>query len=246
MQLYATQDELDKAVAVQSIIKKIYKPERHSGGLRNVYGVDAGAVSFALAALYDLGKGNSRQALRSCRQLLKELLPKVKSDYHQAFCTMYPLVLVLKEAGFSSEARAFFEKVVIAPYGDNHNIFECLSILFALTGKSEVSEDKLDEYVDWAGKHKNVFHGELVCTLTGRLGRCANSLSAEICWLLASRMKAGVRRATLIECSRQLATNASLFNRRRGFTQARKQAQVILTKLRLLSGPDIGDVGDSR
>jgi hypothetical protein len=102
--------------------------------------------------------------------VLKELLPKVKSDRHQAFCTMYPLVVILKEAGFSSEARAFFEKVVIAPYGDDHNIFECLSILFALSGKIEVSEDKLDKYTDWASKRENLVHGEAVCTITGRLG----------------------------------------------------------------------------
>jgi hypothetical protein len=51
MQFYSRQDELDKAVAVQSIIKKIYKPERHCEGLRSVYGIDAGAVSYALAAM---------------------------------------------------------------------------------------------------------------------------------------------------------------------------------------------------
>jgi hypothetical protein len=244
MQFYAAQDELDKAVAVQSLIKRIYKPDRHCGGLRNVYGCDAGALSFSLAAFYDLCKGNTRQALRSCRQVLKELLPKVKSDYHQAFGTMYPLVIVLKETGFSAEARAFFEKAVIAPFGDHHNIFECLSVLFTLTGKGQVSEDKITEFAAWATKRENLVHGERVCMVTGRLGRCANTISAEICWLLASSMKAGVPRTTLIEYSKQLASHAALFNRKHGFTLARKQSQAILSKLRMLSELDVDDGDD--
>jgi hypothetical protein len=38
--------ELDKALAVHSLIRKLYKPEIHSKGLCRFYGMDSGALSF--------------------------------------------------------------------------------------------------------------------------------------------------------------------------------------------------------
>ena len=238
MQFYGGQDEVEKAIAVQSMIKKIYKPDRHSQGLRNVYGIDAGALSYSLAAFYELAKGSSRQALRSCRQVLKEVIPKVKSDYNQAFSLMYPLAVVLKEGGFSAEACAFYEKVVTVPYGDKHNVYECLRILFALTSKNGVSEDAISEFADWASNRENLLHDERVNMITGKLGRCADTLSAEICFLVAAQLPASRRKVNLIDYGKQLVSQATIFHRKHGNAIARKQAQSILTKLRLLNGND--------
>jgi len=243
MDFYSRQDELEKALAVQSVIKRLYK-DAHSNLLCEVYGMDVGALSFSFASFYELVKGEKKQALRSCRLVLKDLLNKIKSDYEQAFSIVYPLVLILKEAGFSTEARALFNKAVIEPFGNLAGkkdrfslpyIHESLLVLLDLSGKIKVNQDKKMELVDWAGKRENIVFNESTNIALGRLGQCGNTISAEICYLLASELDDCGERDFILEAGRQLCSHAIEFHRKYGTTLARKRAQNIAKKIESLN-----------
>jgi len=248
MVFYSCQNELEKAIAVQSIIKKLFKPDKHADSLRKLYGLDVGTASFSLAAFFEMTKGDNRQALRSCRHVLKELLPRAKTDSNQALATMYPLVLVLKEAGFSNEARAFFEKVVVQPFAGKEDgdssfpvlaVFEALSMLFTLTGKEPVKGEKLDSYVAWALKSENLKFDENVNLRLARLGRCMYTVCAEICLQLAGLLPDGGEKDMLLDYGRQLVEHATMFHRKNCLSVARRQAQLLSSKFKMVGATSI-------
>jgi hypothetical protein len=67
--------ELDKALAVHSLIRKLYKPDIHSKGLCRFYGMDSGALSFKWALISTFSWEEIKVALKSCRTALKEIVP---------------------------------------------------------------------------------------------------------------------------------------------------------------------------
>jgi class 3 adenylate cyclase len=198
MQFYSRRNQLLKAIAVHSVIKQLYKPEKHSSLLRKVYGTDAGAMSFCLASHFQMVLGENRQAIRNCRNVIRDLFPRIETDFLQSFSMMYSLVFVLNESGYSAEARGFFERVVVLPFGDQihqHDdklslltIYEPLVILLDLSVKGELSDSKLDEYRRWALVEANLSFDPSVNIKLGRLGRCGDSVGAEICLLVAAHL----------------------------------------------------------
>jgi hypothetical protein len=247
MQLCSRQNDLEKAIAVQSLINQLYKPDRHSKGLRNVYGIDAGAMSFCLSSHYEMVLGHNRHALKSCRNIVRDLLPRIQTDFHQSFCMIYPLIFVLKECGYAAEGRGFFEKVVVNPFGeqsctDNESflllsIYEPLTILLDLS-KKDISEDTIHDATTWIFNESNgLVYESSINQKLGCLGRCADSIIAEICLLLAVHSKDGKQRTSVIKTGIKIAQAASIFNRKHHLTVAQKQVHAIFTKLKILMVP---------
>lgn len=243
MVLFSRTGHNDKAIAVQSVIKEIYKPERHSKGLRNCYGMDSGALSLSLCAYLLMSQGDRRQALKLCRVVLKEIVPCIESDFDQAYMLVYPLLFVLKDAGFAGEAKQVFERVVIQPYGNTcsrakypflQKTIEPLTMLLNLTSK-QVSETDIEDISQWASDATHLMLGEEVNLCLGRMGRCGDSLSAELCLHLASRLPTtSDTRRTLVAYGSLVISNAITFNRRYGLKFAIRKAQEIQVQLKTL------------
>jgi hypothetical protein len=240
-QLHAKMAELDKALAVHSLIRKLYKPEKHSKGLCRFYGMDSGAMSFAMGSYFHLLLGGNKVALKSCRTALKEIVPKIESSFEQAFSVLYPLTLVLMGTGYGAEGRAFFEKVVIQQYGRPEGpgfyltgIYTPFMILLDLTGKKKVKKEKLAEYLTWAIKGEGCRVGKVVNMHLGRLGHCGDSISAEVYTLLAASVPAGRLRETLLKLGKALADEALKFNKKHRLKIAQEQVHVVLNKLNAL------------
>ena len=275
MQFYSKQNQLQKAIAVHSVIKQLYKPEMHSALLRKVYDMDAGAISFCISSHLQMVLGDNRQAIRNCRNIVRDLIPRVETDFMQSFSMMYSLVFVLNENGYSAEARGFFEKVVVLPFGNQVHeteekfslltIYEPLVILLNLSVRGDLSGSKLDEYRQWALNERNLVFESPVNTKLGQLGRCADSVGAEICLLVAAHMAECPDRkiiihngmsfiVCLVECfvlhsdtvsfisskGTRIALKAAVFNKRNGLTVAHKQVHCIASKLKVLD-PDSGN-----
>lgn len=243
MDLYSNQGELDKSIAVQSIIKKLYKPDKHSKGLTNVYGIDAGALSFSLCSYFYMMQKNNRQALRTARFVLKELFPKIEATFNQSFALIYPIVFVLKETGFAAEARAFFEKLIISPFklnvrGIQSNvltIYKPLGMLLDLSTKGRPSSAIINDCFEWTTDKSRLFFGERVNLHLSRLGHSADSISAEICAGVAATMEAGKSRNELVKLGLDVINKAILFLRKNGLHAALKQAHEVRNKLERLS-----------
>ena len=240
MKLYGRQGDLDKSIAVHSIIKSIYKPEKHSEKLRDVYGQDSGALSFALCAFWETLEGEKKSGLKMCRSVLKDLLPRFDRDFFNMFNLMFPLVMAFKEAGYPNEARAFFTKLIMIPYGDcpeDHSlyyltrIFPAVSVLLGVANAKKVSKSELLEWANWV-LHQRTFGQKLQLEL-GRFGRCADSLTAEICLLIAEQLpKTDPLRARVLMKGNELISEALHFHRKFGMNCAIKPAKSIQAKLR--------------
>lgn len=183
----------------------------------------------------------NRLALKkTARRVLKELVPKVETDFQQSLAMIYPIVFVLKEGGYAMEARAFFEKVVLDPYEDCKeaeittilSIYKPLTILLDLSDRRSVDDATLRHYLAWVRKGQGLCFGAEVNSILGRLGRCADSLSAEICLLLAEKLDRPKDRDLVLIYGQRIAANADIFNRRHGWKLAQKQAHVISLKLK--------------
>jgi hypothetical protein len=240
-QLHAKMAELDKALAVHSLIRKLYKPDIHSKGLCRFYGMDSGALSFAMGSYFHLLLGGNKVALKSCRTALKEIVQKIESNFQQVFSVLYPLTLVLMGTGYGDEGRAFFEKVVIQQYGRPEGagfyltgIYTPFMILLELAGKKKMQKEKLVEYLGWAVKGEGCRVGDVVNMHLGRLGRCGDSISAEVYTLLAASVPAGKLRNTLLTLGKALADEALKFNKKHRLRIAQEQVRVVLNKLKVL------------
>lgn len=242
-QLHAKLGYLDKALAVQSVIKSLYKPERHSKGLRRSYGLDSGALSASFGSYFQLALGRNKQSLKQCRSTLKEIVPKIELDFRQSFSMMYPLTLVLMGTGYGTEGRSFFEKVVIQAFGQPEGpsfylgaIYQPLLMLLDLTGRRKVKKEKLAEYLAWAVAADRCRFGEVVNLHLGRLGRCGDSISAEIYTLLAASVPEGRLRNTLLTHAKALCEEAMAFNKKHRLRVAQEIVRVVEGKMEVLRG----------
>jgi class 3 adenylate cyclase len=250
MRLYSRLGQLDKAIAVYSVLKMLYKAERHSKALRSVYCVDLAALSFSLVSYIYMVKGDRREALRNCRRVLKELIPTVgETDFDQAFALAYPLVFVLKETGYANEAQLVFDTVFRTPYekcdrprksGFVVHIFEPLSMLLSLSGVAEIRQEKLEECLVWIRDRKNLRFDDDVNRYLGQLGRCAYSIRAEICLQVAKEIpeKTELRKSVIAFGS--IAASAAIVNNRKYVHKmALIQAERLQTKLIELSRDEL-------
>jgi class 3 adenylate cyclase len=246
MILYSRQGRNDKAIAVQSVIKNIYKPVVHTKGLRTCYGMDSGAVSFSLCSYLQMEQGNRREALRLCRHVLKTLIPKIESDREQSFALVFPLLFVLKDSGFGSQAKQVFEKVILFPFhgweasglfGIIEPIFEPLLMLLTLSTKEDIRQETIREILDFVGKRSNILHSEQMNLHLGRLGRCGDSICAELCLQLALRLPIDSEaRKNALTYARLVVSTAITFNRKHRLKFALANVQTIREHIKAVSG----------
>lgn len=235
MELFGLTNEIDKALAVYSIIKQSYKPDKHSKTLRSVYGQDSGALSSTLCAFLQMSQGSHRQAIKTCRYILKDIFPKIETDLKQSFSMVYPLVFVLKEAGFSTEAHGLFEKAVVQTFQDqSHSLIirsvrQPLALLLALCANKPLGEAQLQGFCAWVSSPDNLCFDDQVNLFLARLGRCGNSLTAEICARLAARVPS--LNDKLVPRGRDVLAKSSAFLRKHHLKAALTQLYRVYKKL---------------
>ena len=236
--------ETPKALAVHSVLYKLYNCAAHFKKLRNTYGSDVAATSFSNSAMWQLQLGNKEAALDACRFVIGKLMPKMdRSDVHQAFVMMYPVALVMKDTGVAVQARKHFDRLVIQPFstyfGEGKSsfflpVYEPIMMLLHLVGFPDLDGDTLEEYMDWAMDRDRLCFGTLANRRLGALGRCADSLSSEICFLLAERTDEEETKRILVENGKEIGEEALAFNRQQGLAMAEEQVIALLSKFQPL------------
>jgi len=238
MDLFRRYGDIQKAVAVQSLLYEIYDHEVHTNKLQEIYGSDDAAVSFSYAAMWNWELGNKDAALDACRFVIGKLMPKMdRSNVHQSFMVMYPVVLVMKSYDVAVQARKHFDRLVVKPFGTFFGegkssfflpVYEPIMMLLHLASFSDMDEDTLEEYTEWALDRDRLCFGTLANRRLGALGRCADSLSAEICFLLADRIQDEETRHILIEHGKEIGQDALIFNKEQNLKTAEQQVQLLL------------------
>jgi hypothetical protein len=62
-----------------------------------------------MGSYFHLLLGGNKVALKSCRTALKEIVPKIESNF-QVFSVLYPLTPVLMGTGYGDEGRSSLRK----------------------------------------------------------------------------------------------------------------------------------------
>lgn len=246
MDLYQRSGDMTKAVGIQKVLYNVYDHVEHSKKLQETYGSDEAALSFSNSAMWHWQMGDKEAALNACRHVIGKLMPKTdRSDVHQSFVMMYPVVLVMKDTGVAVQARKHFDRLVVKPFsaffGEGKSsfflpVYEPIMMLLHLVGAPDLDEDTLEEYAEWALDRDRLSFGTLANRRLAVLGRCADSLSAEICFLLAERIDDEETRHILTEHGKEIGQEALIFNTEQGLKFAEQQVKTLLERYASLMG----------
>jgi hypothetical protein len=243
--MFARFGEYENAVEVQKTeIEPLYNIEAHSLDLCDEYESDLGAQSFSNCAMWNMQLGRTDDALGISWFVVEELMPKIeKRNVHASFLVLFPIMWVMKENEFALEARDFFDEYVCDAYteyfGEGRSTFflplyDPVMMLLDLTGNADTDEEMMEEYVDWAIDVDNLGFGTLINSKTGEMGRTADSIAAEICYILAQRVEDEDQKATLIENGLEIASEDLEFTQEKKLEIAEHYSAKVLEKLRSL------------
>jgi hypothetical protein len=186
--------KFEKAIAVQQVLSQIYQPGEHSAGMIKLYGNDMAAQCLGLSALWYTQVEDTNAALAMCDYVSSTVLPFIGvRDAHKRMMIIYPLLWVLKDNARTLDAKDLFEKHVMGAFreGDLDSsltpcapIFEPILMLLNLSAGTATETDRLT-YTEWALLEGNLQFGSELNSLMGHAGRYPDTISSEICLLLA-------------------------------------------------------------
>ena len=225
-------------------IEPLYDVGVHSLDLCDEYESDIGAQSFSNRAMWHTRTEEGDDAQAMCWFVCEELMPKIeKRNVHAAFLIMFPVIWVMKDNDFAIEARDFFNEYVCEAYTDFFGegrstlflpLYDPVMMLLDLSGSTDTDEDMMEEYVAWAVESDNLAFGTLLNTKTGEMGRTADSIAAEICYILAQKVDDPETRAALIKNGIDVATEDLEFTQEKDLIIAELYSAMVVEKLEKL------------
>jgi hypothetical protein len=237
--------QYDAALEIQSQLASIYSPEDHSASMCEHYSTDRAAQSFSLSALWQVYVGEKSIALETCWFVFNNLFPEMEiKNVSNSFAIIYPLLWVLKDNNYTAAARDNFIRFVVEPFDEYFSdgrstlflpVFD--PILMVLTLLINEDTEAISEILEWALNEENLRFGTVINCSLGNLGRCADSISAEICILLAKRIRNSKQRAFLLNIANDLIREALFLANENRLTIASQECihmQVVLKEVREL------------
>lgn len=187
----------DRAFAVLDELKGTYNVDKLSGLISEAYGSDRAAQCFGVSCLWFKLLGRMDEAVGMCEYIFNEFMPKMDSrNVHNACILLYPTIWVMKEANRSLEILEIFIQYVVTPFDEYFGegaftfclpAYDPIMMLLELDGHKDDEIENLDEILEWAVHDDNLCFGTVINNSLGGYGRACNSISAEICLLLAKR-----------------------------------------------------------
>ena len=213
-EMYGRLGQYEKALEMHMQLAEVYNAEEHSQAICECYGSDRSAQSFCASALWHVQTGNTAKAIETCWYVINDLFPEVeRRNVHNSCIMIYPLLWILKDNGHALEARDHFVSIVVEAFeeyfGDGRStfclpVFDPIMMVLDIVGHPEVND--FADYLDWAMDEDNLRFGTVINCSLGHYGRCADSISAEICLLLAERMKDCTEKRHLVRSGLDLTT----------------------------------------
>ncbi len=108
---YGRTGEVDKAFKYFNTMTSIYMPQEHAPLICQNYAVNRCAITYAVSALWYLQKGQPKQAIQRCDQVINEILPTYdKKDMIGLYHIFWCIIRVLKWHGEVDKAREFYDE----------------------------------------------------------------------------------------------------------------------------------------
>jgi hypothetical protein len=221
-EMYARLGDFSIGLASHSRLAEVYVAEEHHEPMSQAYGSDRGAQSFGCSAVWLVVLGRTQEALKTCRFVVDNLMPKMDiQNVHNAFVMLYPVIFIMKDNGreLALEARALYKQYFGVPfnqyYGEGGHTFslplyEPIMMCFDLFTRQEENFPEFHDYLKWALKEDNLRLGLVLNNATACYGRMADAICAEICLLLAKRLEKGTDKEMLVRVALQLAEESRI------------------------------------
>lgn len=242
--MYGRLGEYEKAIEIQTALSQIYRGDFFSMDLCDIYGLDIGAQCLASGALWRMQLDMKEEALSICRFVTSTVLPQIeRRNVHASFMVLYPVLLVLMECGMTTEAREHFELFVCEPFTELPQgmstfffpLYDPILMLLDLIGGKKLDQTIMDDYVEWASDFDNISVGENINARTAEMGRTADSICAEICYLLARATKDQTLHEMLVDHGRKIANDDVDFVKDKGNKLAKLYSHTVHTNLEALN-----------
>jgi len=251
-EMYGRLGNFEKAFEAHWELERVYNVDEHSTGICKAYGSDRSGQSYGCSALWYATQGNMKESLRTCRYIISELMPKMEPrNVHNSAIMIYPTLWVLKDLGFALEARENFKKLVVEAFNEHYGagaftfclpVYGPVLMLLDLAGKEGEEVEAFDEYLEWALNEDNLRFGKVINNCLANFGRGSDSISAEICLLVAKRMKDCrdiEKKIILVRHGIAVARESVELTESKGMIASYKQVKPVLDELEKLAG-DLG------
>ena len=228
-------------------LREIYEVENHSKQILDAYGTDRSAQCIAQSALWNWQLGHINEAEQICDFVLDALMPEMDpQNVNNMFQLLYPVVWVMKSTGRELEAAKVFDEFVVQNFlkrlderGLTYDRPMHMPIMALLDmAGTDCKTDRLEEYLQWLLIEKNGLFGSELNFIMGSVGRTADSITAEMCLLLAENEPERVERNFLIRKGFELARDAVELTKEKedsvGMVLAHTQIKPIFEKLDVL------------
>lgn len=206
-EIFGRNGDFSKALEACLDLQHKYDPSVHSSQLVDFYGEDYCAQTLGQSAGWQAGLSKQTKALEAC-DLIVRILPSLSG--RDVFLTLYPILWVLKDAGQAERALQLCQKYLLQGEGEQENedtyfnpfekLYKPITTLLNLA--SGTPESNVSEYADWAIGTSNGEYDTPFNTYTGSIARNADSVTAEICLMLA-------REKTVVHAKSSLLSKAS-------------------------------------
>mmetsp|Transcript_56061 Transcript_56061/g.135728 ORF Transcript_56061/g.135728 Transcript_56061/m.135728 type:complete len:859 (-) Transcript_56061:120-2696(-) len=236
--------DFETAIGIEESLRNMYNVEYFSLDLTDNYGTDIGAQCIAMSALWRLSIDEVDEALETCRFITSQILPFLEQrNVHVSFMVLYPVLWVLVECGFASEAKRAFEEFICEPFMELPQgtttlfmkLYDPILMILRLSEDDEISPTVMEDYVEWIFDDGNLRHGASVNKKTTHMGRSADSFSVEICCHLAIKVEDEEIKNKLIEIGRSVALEDMKFVEEKGGELAINCSEGWLTNLEAIA-----------
>jgi tetratricopeptide (TPR) repeat protein len=243
-EMFARHRKVEAALETSNDLRELYNVDEHSNLIATAYGSDRSGQCIAQSALWNEHLNNHEEALKTCDYVISELLPKMDpQNVYNSFHMLYPVVWVMKTNGRALEAREAFGKFVV------HNFMTRLDdrgltcdrplhtptmALLDMVG-TDCKTERLEEYAKWALVEQNGLFGSELNFIMGSAGRTADSITAEMCLLLAHHTSDRVEKTIFVCKGFEVARDAMELTREKeeshGMVLAYNQVKPIFEEL---------------
>jgi len=209
--------KFDLALETTSDLRALYNVDEYSATTASSYGSDRSGQCIAQSALWHEHLNNHEEALNVCDYVLKELLPKMDpQNVYNSFLMLYPIIWVMKKHGRALQAREAFGEFVVHNFKtrlddrgltSDRPLHTPIMALLDMVG-TNCETGKLEEYAEWALVEKNGLFGSELNFLMGCSGRTADSITAEMCLLLAHHTTGRVEKSFFVRKGYEVARDA--------------------------------------
>lgn len=224
-EMFAKHGDFKIALETAQKLCEIYDVEEHTALISKTYGSDRCGQCISQIALWSEQLHNTEGAMDICDFVVDDLLPKMDpQNVQNLFHVLYPIIGVMKNHGRAIEASEIFEKYVIENFQERYAIHHGLTsdkplhmpimALLDIIG-TDCKTSRLTEYSKWMLVEPNGLFDAELNFITGGLGRTADSLTAEICLLLAQHSTDRGEKSFLIRKGFKVARSAIEVTRQR-------------------------------